>query len=171
MIGLAHGQNKSNIHAYIIYQSSSHCALGHRVFFRHQIILPCSWTQLWLDTEPPRNWHQGVIQGQRLNPVCPRRRDLKQSCYSSFSVHLLRCFINKIVLLLLYLNAHVLGHVIGGWMRNFVSRTWIWNDIPPNTVVVIIHPCPGYIDCLVQDCSNSIANALKLQQSCTKPSI
>ena len=28
-----------------------------------------------------------------------------------------------------------------------------------------------YIDGLVQDCSNSIANALELLQSCTKPSI
>ena len=28
-----------------------------------------------------------------------------------------------------------------------------------------------YIDDLVQDCSNSIANALELLQSCTKPSI
>ena len=28
-----------------------------------------------------------------------------------------------------------------------------------------------YIDGFVQDCSNSIANALELQQSCTKPSI
>ena len=29
----------------------------------------------------------------------------------------------------------------------------------------------GYIDGLVQDCSNSIANALELLQSCTNPSI
>ena len=29
----------------------------------------------------------------------------------------------------------------------------------------------AYIDGLVQDCSNSIANALELLQSCTKPSI
>ena len=28
-----------------------------------------------------------------------------------------------------------------------------------------------YIDGLVQDCSNSTANALELLQSCTKPSI
>ena len=28
-----------------------------------------------------------------------------------------------------------------------------------------------YIDGLVQDCSNSIANTLELLQSCTKPSI
>ena len=28
-----------------------------------------------------------------------------------------------------------------------------------------------YLDGLVQDCSNSIANALELLQSCTKPSI
>ena len=28
-----------------------------------------------------------------------------------------------------------------------------------------------HIDDLVQDCSNSIANALELLQSCTKPSI
>ena len=28
-----------------------------------------------------------------------------------------------------------------------------------------------HIEGLVQDCSNSIANALELQQSCTKPSI
>ena len=28
-----------------------------------------------------------------------------------------------------------------------------------------------YFDGLVQDCSNSIANALELLQSCTKPSI
>ena len=30
---------------------------------------------------------------------------------------------------------------------------------------------PTYIDGLVQDCNNSIANALELLQSCTKPSI
>ena len=35
-------------------------------------------------------------------------------------------------------------------------------------VLVIIR---GYIDGLVQGCSNSIANALELLQSCTKPSI
>ena len=29
----------------------------------------------------------------------------------------------------------------------------------------------GHVDSLVQDCSNSIANALELPQSCTKPSI
>ena len=29
----------------------------------------------------------------------------------------------------------------------------------------------NHIDGLVQDCSNSIANALELLQSCTKPSI
>ena len=29
----------------------------------------------------------------------------------------------------------------------------------------------SYIDVLEQDCSNSIANALELLQSCTKPSI
>ena len=29
----------------------------------------------------------------------------------------------------------------------------------------------AYIDGLVQDCSNSIANALELLQSCTKPSM
>ena len=28
----------------------------------------------------------------------------------------------------------------------------------------------GLIECLVQDCSNSIANALELLQPCTKPS-
>ena len=28
-----------------------------------------------------------------------------------------------------------------------------------------------YIDDLVQDCCNSIANAMELQESCTKPSI
>ena len=33
-------------------------------------------------------------------------------------------------------------------------------------------PCvPRYIDGLVQDCSNSIVNALELLQSCTKPSV
>ena len=34
-----------------------------------------------------------------------------------------------------------------------------------NTVLLM------HIDGLVQDCSNSIANALELLQSCTKPSI
>ena len=29
----------------------------------------------------------------------------------------------------------------------------------------------GYVDGLVQDCSNSITNALELLQSCTKPSM
>ena len=29
----------------------------------------------------------------------------------------------------------------------------------------------GYVDGLVQDCSISIANALEILQSCTKPSI
>ena len=36
---------------------------------------------------------------------------------------------------------------------------------------VTMSPCPTYIDGLVQDCNNSIANALELLQSCTKPSI
>ena len=36
------------------------------------------------------------------------------------------------------------------------------NSFPPSAV---------YIDGLVQDCSNSIAKALELLQSCTKPSI
>ena len=36
----------------------------------------------------------------------------------------------------------------------------------PWLVVVVFH-----LDGLVQDCSNSIANALELLQSCTKPSI
>ena len=38
--------------------------------------------------------------------------------------------------------------------------------------VDILNPLSyGHIDSLVQDCSNSIANALELLQSCTKPLI
>ena len=40
----------------------------------------------------------------------------------------------------------------------------------PNATVIIT-PSQDNIDGLVQDCSNSIANALELLQSCTKPSI
>ena len=35
----------------------------------------------------------------------------------------------------------------------------------------ILDPFLEYIEGLVQDCSNSIANALELQHYCTKPSI
>ena len=38
-------------------------------------------------------------------------------------------------------------------------------------VSIILHFSMQNIDGLVQDCSNSIANALELRQSCTKPSI
>ena len=38
-------------------------------------------------------------------------------------------------------------------------------------VLVLIAVIVEYIDGLVQDCSNCIANALELLQSCTKPSI
>ena len=37
--------------------------------------------------------------------------------------------------------------------------------------ICIIHSKKSDIDDLVPDCSNSIANALELLQSCTKPSI
>ena len=37
-------------------------------------------------------------------------------------------------------------------------------------IVLSHHCCEKCIDDLVQDCSNSIANALELLQSCTKPS-
>ena len=36
---------------------------------------------------------------------------------------------------------------------------------------MFMNDCCVYIDGLAQDCSNSIANALELLQSCTKPSI
>ena len=42
------------------------------------------------------------------------------------------------------------------------------DDMPIFEVTMVII---DYIDGLVQDCSNSIANALELLQSCTKPSI
>ena len=40
------------------------------------------------------------------------------------------------------------------------------NDFAKNGLT---HQVPEYIDGLVQDCSNSSANALELLQSCTKP--
>ena len=46
------------------------------------------------------------------------------------------------------------------------------NQVPTSVIYVIVFVCYWYhIDGLVQDCSNSIANALELLQSCTKPSI
>ena len=64
----------------------------------------------------------------------------------------------------------------------------VWKDVPPQIVLcslklpfrrcirstLQIVGCTvvvSYIDGLVQDCSNSIANALELLQSCTKPSM
>ena len=46
-----------------------------------------------------------------------------------------------------------------------------WNDLVVQTLSHGRHVYPIHIDVLVQDCSNSIANALELLQSCTKPSI
>ena len=44
-------------------------------------------------------------------------------------------------------------------------------NILPISDVAIQENVVEYIDGLVQDCSNSIADALELLQSCTKPSI
>ena len=55
----------------------------------------------------------------------------------------------------------------------YFFSTWSWKIIPYlrfyffSTRSWKIIP---YFDCLVQDCSNSIANSLELLQSCTKPS-
>ena len=73
------------------------------------------------------------------------------------------------------------------YMRHFVVHAfWLIGDLrfkdnslPSNglceSILPYIRACDtlhkGYIDGLVQDCSNSIANALELLQSCTKPSI
>ena len=38
-------------------------------------------------------------------------------------------------------------------------------------IIIILSSSEAYIDGLVQDCSNSIANAMELLQSCTKLSI
>ena len=50
---------------------------------------------------------------------------------------------------------------------------WIKIDTMYWAVIVLDTPKPGehHIDGLVQDCSNSIANAMELLQSCNKPSI
>ena len=37
-------------------------------------------------------------------------------------------------------------------------------------ILLLSHLCNPHVDGLVQDCSNSIANALELLQSCTKSS-
>ena len=47
---------------------------------------------------------------------------------------------------------------------------WRWPDGKPLSEPMLIILL-AHIDGLVQDCSNSIANALELLQSCTKPSI
>ena len=46
-------------------------------------------------------------------------------------------------------------------VRTSVTKSFIPNESMAET----------YIDDLVQDCSNSISNALEWMQSCTKPSI
>ena len=45
-----------------------------------------------------------------------------------------------------------------------------FNSILSNSIVTLAWSEHKYIDVFVQDCSNSIANALELPQSCTKPS-
>ena len=56
------------------------------------------------------------------------------------------------------------------WIKTFLL-TMCWSRIHDGMLVLwdTVH-CQDYIDGLVQDCSNSIANALELLQSCTKPS-
>ena len=49
--------------------------------------------------------------------------------------------------------------------KQSVELPMIWD-----AMTFMWHLCNEYIDGLVQDCSNSIANALELLQSCTKPS-
>ena len=65
------------------------------------------------------------------------------------------------------------------WLHDSQIITW-WNLVrsPGSTHVKGCHSndwsewqkCHNYIDGLAQDCSNSIANALKLLQCCSKPS-
>ena len=43
--------------------------------------------------------------------------------------------------------------------------------IQPDHAFTITDLFWGYVNSLVQECSNSIANALELLQSCTKPSV
>ena len=55
------------------------------------------------------------------------------------------------------------------WYRNLLKQM-LTND---SKIVCLLLPCTTswmLFDGLVQDCSNSIANALELLQSCTKPS-
>ena len=46
-----------------------------------------------------------------------------------------------------------------------------WTGDKPLPEPVLTQFTNAYIDGLLQDCSNSIANAMELLQSCTKPSI
>ena len=54
------------------------------------------------------------------------------------------------------------------WVLNAIMKIGSYQLIPNIRML----RCKGYnqIDGLVQDCSNSIANALELLQSCAKPS-
>ena len=51
----------------------------------------------------------------------------------------------------------------GQWSLRLVNRVSITSDV--------LHNFQVYVEGLVQDCSNSIANALELLQSCTEPSM
>ena len=52
-----------------------------------------------------------------------------------------------------------------------IMITWINDSLSPECQVTTGHkPSPEPINGLVQDCSNSSADALELLQSCTKPS-
>ena len=46
---------------------------------------------------------------------------------------------------------------------------WDWNGDKPLFEAMMACFTGAYIDGLAQDCSNPIANALELLQSCTKP--
>ena len=66
-----------------------------------------------------------------------------------------------------WLNIHYIGPVPysnTALIRNNIRK---WNYI----LEIFFWKIPSYFDGLGQDCSNSIANALELLQSCTKPSI
>ena len=56
-------------------------------------------------------------------------------------------------------------------MELYVDRVQFMTDFE-RTVCIAMGLCfPVHVDVLVEDCSNPSANALELQQSCTKPSM
>ena len=61
--------------------------------------------------------------------------------------------------------------ILGHYIRYSLWCRFVWNDISSFKEFLKWKSDDAYLDGLVQDCSNSIANALDLLQSCTKPSI